>query len=208
MCGRLPDKVPAFFKQKPQLNLFPDSDARQFFRPAFICRLRLGQFPQLSHGTHPMSNQFTDQEHLQLRKELVDRGRIVRELMALAPPVGVRFESENLFKNRRENAADDVFWYCSGGNGGQQRMPDEISPYDGNLRDDLFQEKVSKFSSREISRSAREQKMGSMGYAEVMLAACSKKTHYPPRWSQLHELKSQRICAADEDTGEIQTASD
>lgn len=76
-----------------------------------------------------------------------------------------------------------------------------ITAYGDSLRDDLFQEKVGKFSSREIGRSARERKMGSMGYAEVMLSAYNKKTRYPLRWSQLHELQSQRISAAEADGG-------
>lgn len=84
-----------------------------------------------------------------------------------------------------------------------------ITAYGDSLRDDLFQEKVGKFSSREISRSARERKMGSMGYAEVMLAAYNKKTRYPLRWAQLHELQSQRVCMTEEDVGgmELQPAS-
>ncbi len=83
-----------------------------------------------------------------------------------------------------------------------------ITAYGDSLRDDLFQEKVGKFSSR-VSRSARERKTGSMGYAEVMLAAYNKKTRYPLRWSQLHELQSQRTCAAEDEMGsmETQTAS-
>lgn len=67
-----------------------------------------------------------------------------------------------------------------------------VTAFGDSLRDDLFQEKVGKFSSWEISRSARERKMGSMGYAEVMLAFYNKKTRYPLRWAQLHELQSQR----------------
>ena len=39
-----------------------------------------------------------------------------------------------------------------------------VTAFGDNLRDDLFQEKVGKFSAREVSRSARERKMGSMGY--------------------------------------------
>ena len=66
-----------------------------------------------------------------------------------------------------------------------------VTAFGDNLRDDLFQEKVGKFSAREVSRSARERKMGSMGYAEVMLAFYNKKTRYPLRWAQLHELQSQ-----------------
>ena len=77
-----------------------------------------------------------------------------------------------------------------------------IAAFGDNLHDDLFREKVGKFSSREISRSARERKMGSMGYAEVMLALYNKKTRYPLRWSQLHELQSQRVCAAGNEGGD------
>lgn len=83
-----------------------------------------------------------------------------------------------------------------------------ITAYGDSLRDDLFQEKVGKLSSRELSRSARERKMGSMGYAEVMLAAYNKKTRYPLRWSQLHELRSQRFYVAEEDTGGVETQSE
>lgn len=63
------------------------------------------------------------------------------------------------------------------------------------LRDDLFQEKAGKASSREISRSAWERKMGSMDYAEVMLSFYNKKARCPLRWAQLHELQSQRAGA-------------
>lgn len=67
-----------------------------------------------------------------------------------------------------------------------------VTAFGDQLRDDLFKEKVGRFSSREISRSARERKMGSMGYAEAMLTAYNKKTRYPLRWSQLHALQSRR----------------
>lgn len=72
-----------------------------------------------------------------------------------------------------------------------QKFCRATTAFGDNLRDDLFQEKVGKFSAREVSRNARERKMGSMGYAEVMLAFYNKKTRYPLRWAQLHELQSQ-----------------
>lgn len=67
-----------------------------------------------------------------------------------------------------------------------------VTAFGDQLRDNLFKEKVGRFSSREISRSARERKMGSMGYAEAMLTVYNKKMRYPLRWSQLHALQSQR----------------
>lgn len=66
-----------------------------------------------------------------------------------------------------------------------------ITAYGDALRDDQFIERVGKFSPREISRNARERKMGTMGYAEVMLSAYNKKTKYPLPWSRLHSLRSQ-----------------
>lgn len=66
-----------------------------------------------------------------------------------------------------------------------------ITAYGGALRDDQFIERVGKFSPREVSRNARERKMGTMGYAEVMLSAYNKKTKYPLPWSRLHSLRSQ-----------------
>lgn len=66
-----------------------------------------------------------------------------------------------------------------------------IVAYGDALRDDQFIERVGKFSPREISRNARERKMGTMGYAEVMLTAYNKKTKYPLPWSRLHALRSQ-----------------
>lgn len=44
--------------------------------------------------------------------------------------------------------------------------------------------------------------MGSMGYAEVMLSLYNKKTRYPLRWAQLHELQSQRAGAIGNDGGD------
>ena len=66
-----------------------------------------------------------------------------------------------------------------------------VTAFGDQLRDDLFKEKVGRFSSREISRSARERKMGSMGYAEAMLTAYNKKTRYPlPNIRPISDLRN------------------
>lgn len=57
------------------------------------------------------------------------------------------------------------------------------------LKDDLFKEKVGSFSSRELSRTAKERKAGSYGYAEAMLLAYNKKMKSPLRWSNLYSKK-------------------
>jgi len=38
------------------------------------------------------------------------------------------------------------------------------------MKDDAFKEKVGKYSSKEIGRTAKERKAGSLGYAESMLS--------------------------------------
>ncbi len=58
------------------------------------------------------------------------------------------------------------------------------------LKDDVFKEKVGKFSSREIGRTAKERKAGSLGYAEAMLIAYNKKMKSPLKWSKLYMTKS------------------
>ena len=58
------------------------------------------------------------------------------------------------------------------------------------LKDDVFKEKVGKFSSREIGRTAKERKAGSLGYAEAMLIAYNKKMKAPLKWSKLYMTKS------------------
>lgn len=54
------------------------------------------------------------------------------------------------------------------------------------LKDDVFKEKVGKFSSREISRIAKERNAGSQGYAEAILIAYNKKMKCPLKWSKLY----------------------
>lgn len=58
------------------------------------------------------------------------------------------------------------------------------------LKDDVFKEKVGKFSAREIGRTAKERKAGSVGYAESMLIVYNKKMKAPLKWSKLYMTKS------------------
>ena len=58
-----------------------------------------------------------------------------------------------------------------------------------NLRDDIFKDKVGVFSSREIGRTAKERKAGSLGYAEAMLIAYNKRMKAALKWSKLYTNK-------------------
>lgn len=61
-----------------------------------------------------------------------------------------------------------------------------IVAFNDTLKDDLFKEKVGAFSARDISRTAKERKAGSFGYAEAMLLAYNKKMKAPLKWSKLY----------------------
>jgi len=57
------------------------------------------------------------------------------------------------------------------------------------LRDDMFEEKLSRYSVREIVRTAKERKGGSLGYAETLLIEYNKKLKNPLKLSKLYEAK-------------------
>lgn len=65
-----------------------------------------------------------------------------------------------------------------------------IVTYGDALKDDVFKEKVGKYSAREICRTAKDRKAGSLGYAEAILIAYNKKMKSPLKWSKLYTTKS------------------
>ena len=65
-----------------------------------------------------------------------------------------------------------------------------VVAYGDNLRDDLFKEKVGAFSARDIGRTAKERKAGSLGYAEAMLLAYNRKSKNGLKWSKLYTNKN------------------
>jgi len=58
------------------------------------------------------------------------------------------------------------------------------------LKDDIFKEKVGVFSAKNIGRTAKERKAGSLGYSEAMLLVYNKKLKAPLKWSKLYKFKS------------------
>jgi len=64
-----------------------------------------------------------------------------------------------------------------------------IVAFGDKLRDDLFKEKVGGISVRELGRTAKERKRGSLGYAEAMLIEYNKKMKQPLRWQALFVTK-------------------
>ncbi|TEB13848.1 hypothetical protein Psfp_03388 [Pelotomaculum sp. FP] len=65
-----------------------------------------------------------------------------------------------------------------------------VVAFGDSMKDDLFKEKVGAFSSREISRTAKDRRAGSLGYAESMLIAYNKKMKAGLQWSKLYQSQS------------------
>lgn len=68
------------------------------------------------------------------------------------------------------------------------------------MRDDLFVEKVGRYSAKDISRTAKERRAGSLGYAEAMLLAYNRKMRYPLRWGKLYNKKGTEDMGPDVET--------
>ncbi len=67
-----------------------------------------------------------------------------------------------------------------------------VVAYEDSIKDDVFKEKVGRFSPKEISKTAKDRKLGSIGYAEAMLIIYNKKMHAPLKWEDLYSKKSRR----------------
>lgn len=57
------------------------------------------------------------------------------------------------------------------------------------MRDDLFKEKVGRYSAKEIGRQAKDRRAGSLGFAEAMLMAYNYKMKHRLRWGKLYNKK-------------------
>jgi len=78
-----------------------------------------------------------------------------------------------------------------------------VNAYGDELRNDVFKDKLGGISAKEIIRLAKERRMGSMGYAEAMLAEYNKKMKYGLSWIKLHskneKKKANSLIADDEE---------
>ena len=67
-----------------------------------------------------------------------------------------------------------------------------VATFGDSLRDDLFAERIGSFSAREITRTAKERRAGSIGYAETMLLLYNKKTKSTLSMTRLHNSEKQK----------------
>ena len=62
-----------------------------------------------------------------------------------------------------------------------------VHTFGDTMKDEIFKEKVGEMSVKLLSRTAKERRPGSMGYAEAMLLAYNRKCKYPLKWTKLYE---------------------
>ena len=64
-----------------------------------------------------------------------------------------------------------------------------INVYGDTIKDETFKEKLGEISIRELSKTAKERRAGSLGYAEAMLLAYNKRNKKPLNWQKLYSNK-------------------
>ena len=65
-----------------------------------------------------------------------------------------------------------------------------IDTYGESIKDNIFKEKLGRVSLKELTRTAKDRRAGSLGYAEAILIFYNKKSHYPIVMDRLYSRKN------------------
>ena len=65
-----------------------------------------------------------------------------------------------------------------------------VITYGSKLKEDIFKEKLCEISIKEISKTAKDRRAGSLGYAEAMLIYYNKKMRTGLPWNALYQNKA------------------
>ena len=68
-----------------------------------------------------------------------------------------------------------------------------LSAYGGEIKEDVFKEKLGEVSIKELTKTAKERRAGSLGYAEAMLIFYSKRMKNPPAWKALYTNSRNKV---------------
>lgn len=68
-----------------------------------------------------------------------------------------------------------------------------LSAYGGEIKEDIFKEKLGEVSIKELTKTAKERRAGSLGYAEAMLIFYSKRMKNPPAWKALYTNSRNKV---------------
>lgn len=64
-----------------------------------------------------------------------------------------------------------------------------LNAYGDAVKDDIFKEKLGRISIKELSRTAKDRRSGSLGFAEAILIGYNKKCRNPLPWDKLYTHK-------------------
>jgi hypothetical protein len=76
--------------------------------------------------------------------------------------------------------------------------------YDELIKDDRFKEKLSRVSAKEISKTARERRAGSLGYAETFIIFYNKNSKNTLNWERLYTHKVAKKKSTKKDKAQIE----
>ncbi len=64
-----------------------------------------------------------------------------------------------------------------------------VDTFGDKMRDDVFKDKLGQFSPKEIARTAKDRRAGSLGFAEAILLAYNKKMKFSLKWGDIYSNK-------------------
>ena len=64
-----------------------------------------------------------------------------------------------------------------------------VNAFGDSIKEETFKDKLGEMSIKELSKTARERRVGSLGYAEAMLLLYNKRNKYPLNWQKLYSNK-------------------
>ncbi len=67
-----------------------------------------------------------------------------------------------------------------------------LSAYRDRISDDMFKDKLGEVSIKELTKTAKERRAGSLGFAEAMLIVYNKRLKPPLPWNDLYSNKTER----------------
>ncbi len=83
-----------------------------------------------------------------------------------------------------------------------------VASFGDSLKDDLFKERIGLISVKQLARTAKERRPGSLGYAEAMLVVYNRKCKNPLQWTKLYEKNLGISTDWDIDTEQSASAGD
>ena len=86
-----------------------------------------------------------------------------------------------------------------------------LNSYGSQINDDMFKEKLSVVSIKEITKTAKERRAGSLGFAEAMLLVYNKRMKNALKWNSLYSVKAPNVASKvkkkDDEDAAVQDAS-